>query len=499
MSQLARNTLMLTAASIGQKLIAFLYFALIARTIGEESLGSYFIALAMVTTIGVLDDVGLTSVTIREVAKTPERAKELIRNVIGIKLITMPITIALAFLLPDWRGFDAETTMLVQIAITVMLLDTLSLSMYGVLRGLHQLRYESMGIFIGQTLTALFGVTALVMSTSASVVFGHGTATSSIDLRLLVLALIVGSAWNMIFSIVQVIRRLGFDALKPSYTQAIPMLRMSFMFFLAAVFVKVYSYIDSFTIEEFLGKGAVGVYAVAYKFTYAFQFLPLAFIGALYPTMSSLAHNHAELNKTLIKAEWYLAMLATPIVFGIFSLAPEIIDFFYGADYAEAGPVLGVLIFVLLFIFLDFPIGSLLNATGNQAVKTGLMGGAMVINIVGNLVLVPQYGIMGAAIAALFTFTFLFCGGWIAVARITAASFTELIRETFGFFAAGAVMAIVVMLTKEYVYWMLTIPIGAAVFFGIAFATRTLTVGHFKEARNLIRRPKYVQNPPADN
>lgn len=476
MSQLARNTLMLTAASIAQKLIAFLYFALIARTIGEEATGSYFIALAMVTTIGVLDDVGLTAVTIREVAKTPEKAKELVRNVIGIKMITMPLTIVLALVLPGWRGFDAETIMLVELAIAVMLLDTLSISMYGVLRGMHQLKYESMGIFIGQTLTAIYGATMLL--------------TGSTDLRQLVIALIIGSAWNMLFASYQVVKRLGLDAFKPSYSQAGPMLRMSFMFFLAAVFVKVYSYIDSFTIEEFLGKGAVGIYAVAYKFTYAFQFLPLAFVGALYPTMSSLAHKPEELNKVLIKAEWYLAMLAAPIVFGIFALAPEIIDFFYGADYVQAGPVLGVLIFVLLFIFLDFPIGSLLNATGNQAIKTGLMGGAMVINIVGNLLLVPEYGIMGAAIAALCTFTFLFGGGWVAISRLTNARFIDLIKETFGFIAAGAIMAIVVIFLKQYVYWMVTIPVGAAVFFGLAFATKVLTVDHLKEARNLIRRPK---------
>jgi O-antigen/teichoic acid export membrane protein len=490
MSQLARNTLMLTAASIGQKLIAFLYFALIARTIGDEATGSYFIALAMVTTIGVLDDVGLTAVTIREVAKTPEKAKELVRNVIGIKLITMPITIVLALLLPDWRGFDAETTMLVQLAIAVMLLDTLSISMFGVLRGLHKLKYESIGIFVGQTLTACVG----------TIIVGRAALTGgTVDLRWLVIALIVGSAWNMFFATYQVVKRLGVDTLKPSYSQAAPMLRMSFMFFLAAVFVKVYSYIDSFTIEEFLGKGSVGIYAVAYKFTYAFQFLPLAFVGALYPTMSSLANNPVELNKTLMKAEWYLALLAAPIVFGIFSLAPEIIDTVYGPNYAAAAPVLEVLIFVLLLIFLDFPVGSLLNATGRQAVKTGIMGGAMIINIVANLLLVPMYGIMGAAIAALFTFIFLFGAGWMAATRIAQASLLELIKTTGGFFVAGIVMAVVVIFLKQYVYWIFTVPVGALVFIGLSFATKTLTISHLKEARNLIRRPAYAKDSPANH
>lgn len=471
---------MLTAASIGQKLIAFLYFAVIARTIGEESLGAYFIALAMVTTIGVLDDVGLTAVTIREVAKGPDKAKELVQNVIGIKLITMPLTIVLALLLPEWRGFDDQTVLLVQLAILVMLFDTISVTMYGVMRGLHKLKYESIGIFIGQMLTTIFGGIALL--------------SGAIDLRWLVLALILGSGWNMFFASVQVIRNLGIGAFKPSLTQAKPMLRMGFMFFLAAVFVKIYSYIDSFTIEAVLGKAAVGSYAVAYKFTYAFQFLPLAFVGALYPTMSALAHKPAELSQTLVKAEWYMALLATPIVFGIFSLAPEIIDFFYGSTYIASGPVLMVLIFVLLFIFLDFPIGSLLNATGRQAVKTGLMGGAMIINVIGNLLLIPKLGLMGAAVTALATFIFLFGGGLVAVKRLTQVKLIQLFKEIIGFFVAGAVMAVVVIVLKEYIYWMLTVPIGAAVFLLIAFATKTLTTQHVRDARRLIRPTKYAES-----
>lgn len=465
---------MLTAASIGQKLIAFLYFAVIAQTIGDDATGSYFIALAMITTIGVLDDVGLTAVAIREVAKDSSRAKSLIQNVIGLKLITMPLTVVLALVLPDWRGFDAETTGLVQLAIFVMLLDTISISMYGVMRGLHKLKFESIGIFIGQTLTTIVGAIALL----------SGLA----DLRLLVVALIVGSAWNMGFSLIQVVRHLGLDALRPSLTEAKPMLRMGFMFFLAAVFVKIYSYIDSFMIEEFLGKASVGIYAVAYKFTYAFQFLPLAFVGALYPTMSALAGQPAELKQTLLKAEWYMSLLAAPIVFGIFALAPEIIAMFYGATFASAAPVLSVLIFVLLFIFLDFPIGSLLNATGRQAVKTGLMGGAMLINIIANFLLIPVYGIMGAAIAALCTFVFLFGGGWLAAMRLTQVRVRDLFWQTGGFYVAAAVMAVVVIGLKTLMFWPLTIPLGALVFFTIAFATKTLTKEHYLTARALIRR-----------
>ncbi len=483
MSRLAKNTLMLTVAAICQKAIAFLYFALIARTIGEESTGSYFLALGLVTTIGVLDDIGLTSVVIREVAKAPERATELLRNALGWKMFTMPFTIVLAFFLPTLPFFDfsPEAIMLTRIATAVMLLDTLSLTFYGVLRGLQRLSYESIGIFVGQSTTAIIGGIALLGGLE--------------DLRWLIFALVVGSGWNAVFSILQVVRRLGIQAMVPSFTMGTQLLRMAFMFFLAAVFVKIYSYTDSFILNRELGEAAVGTYSVAYKLTYAFQFLPLAFIGALYPTFSAHTKDPEILRSTLLKAAWYMALLASPIVFGIFSLAPEIISLTYSESYNEAASVLAVLIFVLPVIFLDFPLGALLNATGRQAYKTGIMGMTMIINVTCNFIFIPTMGIPGAAVAAVISFVFMFLAGWLAVRRVLPITIDDVMRTTGGLFLAGILMAFVVMFAKTLIPWIATIPLGAAVFFLLAYGTKSITKTHLITLRTLLSRKAYANDP----
>ncbi len=482
--KLAKNTLLLTAASVGQKVIAFFYFALIARTIGVESTGAYFLALAMITTIGVVDDLGLTSVLIREVARAPERATEWLRNTIGVKLLAIPVTVAVALFVPTLFGFDGDAARLVQIAIFIMLADTVSLTFYGVLRGLHQLKYESMGIFVGQMLSALLGATFILT--------GHAT------LPLLVVALIVGSAWNAVFSIIHVVRRLGWIALRPTFSLGFGPLRAASAFFLAAVFVKIYSYVDSFTLQAVVGSAAVGLYSVAYKLTYAFQFLPLAFVGALYPTLAANAKNPDALRKVFLDAEWYLSLLVAPIVFGIFALAPEIIAFFYGADYAGSVAPLSILIFVLLAIFLDFPVGSLLNATGKQSTKTVIMGLTMVINIVANFVLVPRMGVSGASVAAVISFVFMFAAGWYKLPKELNLTFVDLLRRVGGLLLAGVVMSAVVIACKHVMPWMLTIPVGVVVFFAVAFVTKSFTFNHLRAFRNVLRRPSYARTP-SDN
>ncbi len=471
-SRLAKNTMYLTLASIFQKAIAFIYFALIARYVGVESTGAYFLALVIVTVIAVFEDIGITSVVIREVAKAESTAKQWTQTVIGIKIFTIPVAILIAIFVPIIFGYDHEVTILIRIAILVMMADTISLSFYGILRGLQNLKFESLGIFIGQSITATLGITFMLT----------GVAT----LELLILALIAGSIWNVVFSIYHVVKTLGWDCLIPSYTQGWKPLKIAFAFFLAAIFTKVYSYVDSIILSIVDGTDAVGLYAVAYKMTYAFQFLPLAFVAALYPTMSAQAKNGEELKSILLNSFWYMGLMVFPIVFGIWAIAPEIIDLFYGVEFTESALALQILIFVLIFIFLDFPIGSLLNATDRQVTKTGIMGSTMVVNITANFILIPIYGIVGASIAGLISFIFMFCLGWIFVRRIIKITVFDLMKRIGGLFIAGIIMAITVYVIKDYMNFVFTIPIGAIVYVVIAFVTKSVSIDQIRSVKTLL-------------
>jgi len=487
MSILVKNTFLLTVASVFQKGIAFFYFAFIANVLGDETLlGAYFLALVLTTTVGVLDDLGMTSVIIRDSAKNPGGAKELIKNVLGWKLCLIPFTILLACILPGLLHFSAQATSLVYIAVFVMAADTLSVTLYGVLRGLHTVKYEAIGVFIGQSLTAILGSVLLL--------------TRALDLRYLVFALLLGSTWNVCFAAFQVARKLGVSALIPSWSMGTRPLRLGAMFFLAAIFVKIYSYIDSFTIKMVLGEGAVGIYSVAYKFAYAFQFLPLAFVGALYPAMSAQLHDKVALKKTFLQAEWYLALLGAPIVFGLAALAPEIVNLVYGDRYLEAAPVLQLLLVGLWFIFMDFPVGSLLNASGMQHKKTLTMGIAMVINFVANMIFVRLFGIVGAGYSAILTFITLVGEVFYFARQVLPLTVAEWWGSVRGVTLAGLGMFVAVFFMKtplaliHPLAWVLSIPLGALVFVLLGWQFGGITRDHVQSVARVLRRKKYVEN-----
>ena len=425
----------------------------------------------------------MTSVVIRDVAKLPEQATNLVRKALWLKIPFMTLGV-IGSVTASWvLGYDALVRDLVMIASLVMLADAISLLFYGVLRGHHALRFESIGIFLGQTCTLVFGGAVLLIHPS---------------LRLLIFALLAGSIFNMVYSAYHVVRLLGIQTLRPEWDNILTkkMLVAALPFAFAGIFVKVYSYVDSVFISKFIGTAAVGIYAVAYKFTYSFQFLPMALVAALYPRMSSLVgKDNAGLQRLFDDAIWYLAVLAVPISFGLFAVAPDAVAL-AGEGYEGAVPILQVLIFVLIPIFLDFPVGSLLNAAGRQGTKTTIMGITMLINILLNALLIPRYGVMGAAYSAIASFTFLLFGGLHFVSQVIPTySMRLFFRTTASIFGCGAAMGIVAVVLRPFLGFILVIPLAAICYVAMLFLTRSVRTVHLKNAFNRFRRrPIYVED-----
>ncbi len=450
MLRLGRNTIQLTLAMVGQKALAFFYFLLLARMIGAESTGAYFLALSITTMFSVLTDFGLQPVLIREVAKKKEDWQALVRNTLSLKTVFVIVSSAFVIGFVQFMGYDPLVRSLVYVALGVMALDAVSLTMFGLLRGRQILFYESVGMFAGQFITVVFGSAILLLQ--APIVW-------------LVVALLFGSFFNAVFSSAVVAKHARGENLFHlawSWRFVRRLLKTALPFALAGIFVKVYSYVDTLAISYFFGSAGVGIYAVAYKLTYAFQFLPLAFVAALYPAFSDLVQRRdPELSKIFLQSMLYMMFLATPIVFGIWAVAEPLIAVSVGSEFSASAHILSTLVFVLLFIFLDFPIGSLLNAADRQTLKTTLMGLTMVINVLANLILIPRIGALGAAVSANISFAFLFFSGLAFVPQFVKMSWGRFFSKLLRIFLAGLLMGLLVRFASGTLTLFFTIPLGA--------------------------------------
>ena len=102
-----------------------------------------------------------------------------------------------------------------------------------------------------------------------------------------------------------------------------------------------------------------------------------------------------------------MIIISLPISLGIIALADKIILIFK-SDYAAAILPLRIIMAALLFIFLNFPVGALLNACDRQAINTRNMGLALLASVGLNIILIPRLAAAGAAITVVITNFFMF-------------------------------------------------------------------------------------------
>lgn len=470
----AQNAAFMTAASIGQKVISFIYFSIVARSLGVEGTGKYFFALSFTTVFVVFVDLGFTQVLVREAAKARERLQEYVETVLFMKLMTGVLAYVGAVMVINLLGVPEETKHLVYLSGITMLFDSLHLTLYGAMRSVGDLRFEAGSIMGAQLATMILGSIFLYLK---------------LPIIFLILAFTIPSFFNVCFIgfVLKLVHGIRFTPRAHPETIRF-FVRVAVPFAAAAVFARVYSYADSILLSRLLGDAAVGWYSIPYKITYAFQFIPLALIAAVYPRFSEyFVRDRVRLGSLFEKSVIYLLLAVAPIAAGILLLADDIIMTVYSVEYLPSVLPLKILIVSLVWSFVSFPVGALLNACDRQKTQTGIVGAVMVANIAANIFLIPRFGVVGAAGAAAGGNMLLTILGFAVVPRIAVIAYRRLFSSVIRIGIAAAGMATAVWFVNQFSHFILAIAAGAVVYPVLLLATRAVTGRDISDTIRLIR------------
>ena len=475
MASITKNAAFMTFASIGQKIVAFSYFAIIARTIGAEGTGKYTLALSFTTIFVVFVDLGLTNVLVREAAKAKEKIQTYFSTIISVKIMLGILSYIGAVVVINLLGYSVEIKHLVYLSAMTMLFDSLHLSIYGVLRAIGDLKYEAISIVCSQILTLIMGSLFLFL--------GY-------PLIFLILSFTIPSFLNVCYATIVLYKKYKIS-LKPKYDSVIFKYigKITIPFALAAIFARVYSYIDSVILSKLAGDIALGWYSIPYKITYAFQFVPLALVAAMYPRFSEhFVGNKDRLAYIFEQGIKYLLIVVFPIAVGIGILADDIILTLFTDEFTNSVLPLKILLVGLVFSYVSFPIGAFLNACNRQVTQTVIVAVVMIINIVLNFVLIPEYGVVGAAIAATVGNIFLTVFGYIILPKITRISHVFFVKSVVQIAISASVMGISVWYINLLTHFTIAILVGVVVYPAMLFATRAITRQQLGEAIVLLKK-----------
>jgi len=434
--KILKNTGYLTVAFIFQKILSFLYFIYIARLLGPVDLGLYDPVKSLIPILLILIDFSLSVVLVREIARAPERAEEYLSSVLGIKVIFAFIILLGMGLFTNFSNFEPLVKTILYLDGMIVILDTFTLTFFAVFRGLQNMKFESIGIIVTQILTVIVGVTGLVL--------GY-------DLRVLFLAVLVGSIFNFFFSLIMLRKKLKIR-IRFAWNKPIikTFLKIAIPFAIYAFLVKVFSNADRYLLLGLTEQKYVGWYVTSHKLTYALEFIPSAFAVAIFPAMSAFyISSKINLIKTFEKAMYYLMILAVPISIGMITLADKIIYSLYGKAFEVSIVPLRILMIGLVVVFLNFPVGAFLNACNRQVINTINMSITVVVNVAINLLLIKQYTFNGAAIAALVSGYLLFFLGLRWVGKIIDYNKKFLLKTLGKCLLASGAMCAVLFVIKE--------------------------------------------------
>jgi O-antigen/teichoic acid export membrane protein len=217
------------------------------------------------------------------------------------------------------------------------------------------------------------------------------------------------------------------------------------------------------------GDRAVGLYQVAFKIIIALQFLPMAFAASLYPALSLYwLKNKGQLSVTFERAMNYLIIISIPISVGIIMIADKIVMIFK-SGFSDAILPLQITIAQLLFTFINFPIGSLLNACDRQKQNSYIMGAVALSSAALNIMLIPRLGAVGASITSSVCGVLQVVLGIILVRKIIDYRLRKNLLIFIKVTASAMVMALTVAYLKNFLNVFVTAGIGGLVYFIVLF------------------------------
>ena len=472
-TNIAKNTSYFTLALVIQKLISLTYFTLYARVLGPADLGKYYLAISLTSIFAIFIDIGLSNVLTREVAKYPDKASNWLGTVLAIKIPLAIITTLAVVLFVNILGYPLLTKELVYISIISMVLDSFTVTFFAVSRGFHNLKFESVSSVIVQSII-------LVVSL---MVFHYGGGV-----RWLMFSLVLASSFNFCYSLFVLWRywRLPVRPLwRRTWIKKAILLATPFAGY--GIFQRAYIYLDTVLLSKISGDVATGIYQIPFKIINALQFLPMAFIASLYPALSLYwQENREQLSITFNRAMHYSAIISLPLTIGGWVVAEPLVAIF-SSSYTGAVWPLRLCLIALPFMFLGYPIGSLLNACDEQRANTRNMLIVLITSVVMNLLLIPPLGAVGASITVVITNGLLVLLGLISAKKI-APHLWRWLKQFGQTILASLIMGVIVWLLRPYCNVFVVIIIGALVYGLALLLTGSLTKADVQSVIQSFRR-----------
>jgi O-antigen/teichoic acid export membrane protein len=175
-------------------------------------------------------------------------------------------------------------------------------------------------------------------------------------------------------------------------------LQESWPFMLSGVGIIAYIRIDQILLERFLGPSELGVYGAALAISTLLPLVPMSLFSSLAPYVArKKKEGDAEYQATLGRIFAGFGILALALVLPVILLAGPIVSILFGDAYRASAPVLALHAVSNIFTFQGIAQSLWFVNEGAGRLHFAKTVFGLVLSIVGNLLVIPRFGALGAA------------------------------------------------------------------------------------------------------
>lgn len=462
--------------------IGFFATLYVARILGAEPLGIYTLAISLVSWLAIVGKAGVSSAISKRVSEGENPTQYGIAGGLIIGLLgAIAVTGLLIFrpIVNSYIGYPATGF------IIIILLVTLSYSLVNpLLTGLHLVHIQGILNTVRTTTRSFLQITAVYFGLNISGLFiGH----------------IAGFAVAFLIGI-YFVTKTTLEFRLPNRQNFSSLLNFAKFSWLGTLRSQMYSYTDIIVLGFFVPSALVGVYSAAWNISTFLILFSGSLRSTLFPEISELTTEQDTQAASRIVEQFltFGGLFLIPGLLGGAILGERILRI-YGPEFTQGALILVILIMANLLMGYQTQFLNTLNAVDHPDSAFRVNAVFVGANLILNVVLVSQYGWVGAAVATTASVAISLIMGYYLVSQII--DFSVPLKEIGKQWAAALIMALVVsgglyventyrLLSHNIATVLLLVGVGAAVYFLVLLGLST----EFREVvqRNAPNRLPFV-------
>lgn len=404
-----KNVFVLGISQFISKLLLFVFTVYIARYLKESGFGQYSLVVTIVGFFNIFTDFGLGTIAFREVSKNYTEANKYFNNILFLRICLAVVSFLFLIVTVNLLHYPPTIKLAIYIyGVTLFTTNIIELST-SIFNAFEKMEYIAVLKIFLSALTLAMGIFVLKS--------GYGLVA-------LVLISVIAGVLTVVLGFLIAKGKMFINISSIDIVFCKKLIRNSFPLMLLGFIGVIYFRIDIVLLSKMKGDADVGLYTVAYKLMDTFMIISNSIVGATFPYLSRYFKTSFEnLSKLFRKLSGILFILGILFAVIVFVLSKQIIVSLFGSSFINSASALRILIWTVPLIYINAVLLYTLIAANQQLKITIIIGIVALVNVVLNIIVIPQYSYIGSSFVTVISELLVFCGYYYLVKKNLALSF----------------------------------------------------------------------------